>query len=159
MPGATRSLEQERERIRRENPQGLYKGRHYTEYVDEVRTLKKTDPAAAEALLLVAGGKWSTLAAGSGPAPSFPVGIDRDSHPRPPGRDAVTPAALVLGAVIPAAWPEALHPRSSYIPSARTLAPGECARGRAGTRGGGTNGRHADRSPCAEIALEFRPSR
>jgi hypothetical protein len=48
----SRTLEEERARIRRENPHGLYEGRHYTEYVDEVRKLKKTDPAAAEELLL-----------------------------------------------------------------------------------------------------------
>jgi hypothetical protein len=47
-----RTLEEERVRIRQENPHGLFEGRHYTEYVDEVRRLKKTDPAAAENLLL-----------------------------------------------------------------------------------------------------------
>ena len=47
-----RTLEEERARIRKENPYGLYEGRHYTEYVDEVRELKKANPLAAEQLLL-----------------------------------------------------------------------------------------------------------
>jgi hypothetical protein len=48
---ASRTLEEERARIRRENPLGLYQGRHYTEYIEDIRRLKKTDPAQAGELL------------------------------------------------------------------------------------------------------------
>lgn len=46
------SLETERARIRAENPAGIYKGRHYAEYAEDIRRLKREDPSAAEALLL-----------------------------------------------------------------------------------------------------------
>jgi hypothetical protein len=49
---ASSTVVEERARVRRENPLGLYQGRHYTEYVDDIRDLKKADPARAEELLL-----------------------------------------------------------------------------------------------------------